>query len=141
VRLQILFVCIKKYQQAFWCRCQGTVVVFSLNRVHPHIFYLTKKSDFFYLFTMKPPTFQTFFALKGEFPEPSPSSKPNQSSSCELHPSLIAMVWAQPFFGYDDKNPCNHLLEFEEMCSFLSISGMAQETLKWKLFLSLSRGR
>ena len=34
----------------------------------------------------------------------------------------------------ENENPCNHLLEFEEMRSCLSISGMTQETLRWKLF-------
>ena len=61
-------------------------------------------------------------ASKGEFPEP--PSKPKISSGCELCPSLIAMVWAQPFSGLDSENPCNHLHEFEEVCSCLSISGM-----------------
>jgi len=44
------------------------------------------------------------------------------------------MVQAQPFSGLDSKNPCNHLLEFEEMCSCLIISGITQENLKWTLF-------
>ena len=44
------------------------------------------------------------------------------------------MVRAEPFSGRDNENPCNHLHEFEEMCSYLSISGMTQETLRWKLF-------
>jgi len=45
------------------------------------------------------------------------------------------MGWAQPFSRHHNKGPYNHLQEFEEMCSCLSISGMTQETLKWKLFL------
>ena len=44
------------------------------------------------------------------------------------------MVQAQPFSGHDNENPCQHLHEFEEMCSCLSISGMTHETLRWKLF-------
>ena len=44
------------------------------------------------------------------------------------------MVWAQPFSGLDSENPCNHLLEFKEICSSMSISGMTQENLKWTLF-------
>jgi len=71
---------------------------------------------------MKPSPFQNPSISKGEFLKP--LSKPI-SSSYELHPSLIGMVRAQPFSGHDSKNPCNHLLEFEEMCSCLSISGMA----------------
>ena len=72
-------------------------------------------------------------ASKGEFPKP-PSSQPTFSSDSELHPGLIAMVRAQPVAGHDNENPCHHLQKFEEMCSCLSISGMTQETLKWKLF-------
>ena len=69
---------------------------------------------------------------KGEFLEP--PSKPNLSSSGEHHPSRKAMVREQPFSGHDHENPCHHLREFEEMCLCLSISGMTQETLRWKLF-------
>ena len=76
---------------------------------------------------------------KGEFPEP--PSKPNRPSSYELHPSLKAMVWAQPFTGLENENPCHHLHEFEEMCSGLSILGMTQETLRWKLFPFSLKGK
>ena len=44
------------------------------------------------------------------------------------------MVRAQPFSGHYNENPCHHMHEFEEMCSCLSILGMTQEILKWKLF-------
>ena len=71
---------------------------------------------------------------KGEFLEPTLVSNPAHSSGFELHPSLKAMVWAQPFTGLENENPCHHLHEFEEMCSGLSILGMTQETLRWKLF-------
>ena len=82
---------------------------------------------------MKPNPIQNLSASKGEFPEPS-LLKSNHSFGYELRPGLIAMVWAQPFSGLENENLCNHLLEFEEICSILSISGMTQETLKWKLF-------
>ena len=81
---------------------------------------------------MEPTPNPTLFASKGEFPEP--PSKAKISSGYELRPSLIAMVWAQPFFGLDSGNPCNHLHEFEEVCSCLRISGITQQTLRWKLF-------
>jgi len=44
------------------------------------------------------------------------------------------MVREQSFSGFDDENPYHHLREFEQLCSCLSIAGMAQETLRWKLF-------
>ena len=81
---------------------------------------------------MKPTSNSNLSASKGEFSEP--PSKPNHSSGYELHPSLKAMVQAQSFSGHDCENPRHHLLAFKEMCSCLSISGMTQETLKWKLF-------
>ena len=81
---------------------------------------------------MKPSSNSNMSASKGEFPEP--SSKPNLSFGYELHPGMIAMVRAQPFSGLENENPCHHLHEFEEMCSCLRISGMTQQTLKWKLF-------
>ena len=83
---------------------------------------------------MKTTPIQYRFASKGEFHEPPLPPKPTFSSGCELCPGLIAMVRAQPFSVLENKNPCYHLHEFEEMCSCLSISGMTQETLRWKLF-------
>jgi len=75
-----------------------------------------------------------FSAPKGEFVEPPQSSKPITASSFELRPGFIAMVREQSFSGFDDENPYDHLREFEQLCSCLSIAGMAQETLRWKLF-------
>ena len=75
-----------------------------------------------------------FSAPKGEFLEPTKSSKPITASGFELRPGFIAMVREQPFSGYELENPYHHLREFEQMCSCLSIAGMAQETIRWKLF-------
>ena len=71
---------------------------------------------------MKTTPIQYRSASKGEFSEPPP--KPNFPSRCELCPSLIAMVQAQPFSGHYNENPYHHLHEFEVMCSCLSISGV-----------------
>ena len=75
-----------------------------------------------------------FSAPKGEFLEPPQSSKPITASSFQLRPGFIAMVREQSFSGFDGENPYDHLREFERLCSCLSIAGMAQETLRWKLF-------
>jgi hypothetical protein len=95
-------------------------------------YFYKNKNIFFILFIMKPTQNPNSLASKREFYEPPP--KPNLSSGGEVHPSLKTMVWAQPFSGHDNENPCYHLQEFEKMCSCLSISGMTQETLWWKLF-------
>jgi hypothetical protein len=65
---------------------------------------------------------------KGEFLEPPKSSKSITTSGYELFPSFITMVWEQPFSGFNDENPYHHLREFEQLCSCLTISSMAQET-------------
>ena len=44
------------------------------------------------------------------------------------------MVQEQSFSGTDWANPYLHLRAFEYLCSCLTIEGMTQETLKWKLF-------
>ena len=75
-----------------------------------------------------------FSAPKGKFLEPPKSSKPITASGFELRPGFIAMVREQSFSGLDNVNPYHHLWEFEQLCSCLSIAGMAQETLQWKLF-------
>jgi hypothetical protein len=105
----------------------------SFSYLYPLYFIKTKISSFIFS-TMKPTPIPNLSASKWEFLEPTPVSKPTRSSGCEPHPSLKAMVRAQPFLGHDDESPCHHLLEYEEMCSCLNISGVTQETLKWKLF-------
>ena len=86
---------------------------------------------------MKPTPIQNPFASKGEFREPPPKS--TLSSGGELHPSLKAMVWEQPFSGHDHENPCHHLREFEEMCLCLSISDMTGNS-KVEIVSLLSHG-
>jgi hypothetical protein len=44
------------------------------------------------------------------------------------------MVREQTFSGFDYENPYHHLREFEHLCACLTISGMSQDTLRWKLF-------
>ena len=88
----------------------------------------------FYPFSMDSLSIHEFSAPKGEFLEPPQSSKPITASSFELRLGFIAMVQEQSFSGFDDENTYHHLREFEQLCSCLSIAGMAQETLRWKLF-------
>jgi len=83
---------------------------------------------------MEPNTLYQLSAPKGELVEAPQSSKPITTSSYELHPGFIAMVREQTFSGLDYENPCHHLREFEQLFACLTISGMSQETLRWKLF-------
>ena len=80
-------------------------------------------------------------APKGELLEPPPSSHPILIDGYELHPAFIAMVQEQSFSGIEDEIPYTHLREFEQMCSYLTIAGMTQETIKWKLFSFSLLGR
>jgi len=66
--------------------------------------------------------------------EPPLLSQPILSDSYELRPSFITKVQEHIFSGVEKENPYIHLREFEQVCSCLHISGMSQETLKWKLF-------
>ena len=90
----------------------------------------------FYSFPMEQPRIQQLSAPKGEFVEPPQSSKPITTSSYELCPGFIAMVRELAFSGLDYENPYTHLWEFEQLCACLTIAGMSQETLWWKLFPS-----
>jgi hypothetical protein len=97
---------------------------------------------FSFSFPMEQPTIQNLSAPKGEFVEPPQSSKPITASRYELRPGFIAMVREQAFLGLDYKNPYHHLREFEQLYACLTISGMSQETLRWKLFpFSLERAK
>ena len=70
-----------------------------------------------------------------EYMEPPPSCHPILSDGYEIRPSLVAMVCAKSFSCRNDECPYTHSQEFEENCSLLSIPGMKQNTLRWKLFL------
>jgi len=83
---------------------------------------------------MEQPTIQNLSAPKGEFIEPPQSSKPIIASSYKLCPGFVAMVQEQTFLGLDYENPYHHLREFEYLYACLTILGMSQETLQWKLF-------
>ena len=62
------------------------------------------------------------------------SDKPILTDDYELRPCLIEMVKSQPFSSLENKNPYDHLSEFEQTCACLHIAGMSDETLRWKLF-------
>ena len=94
----------------------------------------------FFLFSSFPieqQTIQQLSAPKGEFLEPPQSPNPITSSSYELYLGFIAMVREQIFLGLDYENPYHYLREFEQLYACLTILGMTQETLWWKLFPSL----
>jgi hypothetical protein len=83
---------------------------------------------------MEQPTIQNVSAPKDKFVEPPQSLKLIIASSYELYHGFIAMVREQAFSGLDYENPYHHLRKFEQLCAFLTILGMSQETLWWKLF-------
>jgi hypothetical protein len=83
---------------------------------------------------MELPTIHNLSAPKGELIEIPQSSKPITASSYELRPGLTSVVRDQAFLGLDYENPYHHLREFEQLCACLTISGMTQEMLRWKLF-------
>jgi hypothetical protein len=83
---------------------------------------------------MEQQSIQNLSAPKGEFVEPPQSSKSITAFGYEFCSGFIAMVQEQPFLGFNYENPCHHLWEFEQLCACLTIVGMSQETLRWKLF-------
>jgi hypothetical protein len=75
-----------------------------------------------------------------EYLEPPPSCHPILSDGYGIYPGLIAMVHAQSLSGRKDEGHYAHLQEFEKNCSMLTILGMNQNTIWWKLFpFSLDR--
>jgi hypothetical protein len=51
------------------------------------------------------------------------------------------MAREQSFARTKEKKPYTHLREFDQLCSCITIEGMAQETLKWILFPFSLTGR
>ena len=80
-------------------------------------------------------------APKSEFSEPKPSALPISSDHYELRPGFIAMVRESSFSGFESESPYLHHRQFEELCSCLVLRGVAQETLKWKLFPFSLKGK
>jgi hypothetical protein len=66
--------------------------------------------------------------------KPLESSKHITSSGYALRPELIHLVQKNIFSGSDNENSYSHLGDFEQTCACLSIEGMSNETLRWKLF-------
>ena len=83
---------------------------------------------------MSHPSIHQLTTIEDEFSEPSTSPKPFMVSGYELDPDIIAMVRERSFSGLGIEDPYHHLLEFEELCSYLVIPSMSQETLRWKVF-------
>ena len=88
----------------------------------------------FISFQMDHQTMLSLSAPRSTFYEPPPSSTPILADSFELRPAFIAMVQDQSFSGQERENPYHHLREFELLCSCLTIPGVTQSTIKWKLF-------
>ena len=82
---------VTKYQQTFWRCCRGTAVTLSSDSV-----ILVSFSFSFLLPQLPLPMEQLSFPQlstpRGEFSEPSTSSRPFMISGYELHPRIIAMV-------------------------------------------------
>ena len=83
---------------------------------------------------MSHPSIHQLSTSEDEFSEPSTSPKPFMVSGYELDPDIISMVRERTFSGLGIEDPYHHLLEFEELCSYLVIPGMSQETLRWMSF-------
>ena len=72
--------------------------------------------------------------------EPPKFSEPIITPDYELRPCL-KLIRDQSFSGEGNENPCSHLQEFEQTCACLHITGMSDETLRWKLFMFSLTGR
>ena len=73
--------------------------------------------------------------------EPLKSSKLILTPGYELCPCFIKLIWDKSFLREGNKNPYSHLQEFEQTCACLHITGMSDETLRWKLFPFSLTGR
>ena len=148
VRLRINSVNSNLYQQAFLAPLPGNGCCKALNLLNI-IFYLF----ILYLFTFLLLFFSYLMDSTNSIPiykyaaptssslMPPESSQPILSKGYELRPCLINMIQNQSFSGKDVENPYFHLREFEQTCACLHISGMSDETLRWKLFPFSLKGK
>ena len=73
--------------------------------------------------------------------KPPESSDPIITPGYELHLYLIKLIQDKSLSGEGNENPYSHLQEFEQTCACLHITGMSDETLRWKLFPFSLMGR
>jgi hypothetical protein len=81
-----------------------------------------------------------FSAPEGKYLEPTTSLHPIEVEGYEIRLDFISLVRELNFAGGLDQNLYKHLQDFEEIYATLMISGMNQETLKWKAFPFSLRG-
>jgi len=127
-----LLLTLRNTNKHFWHRCRGMVVVIISEPslpVYPRIL-----SFFSFLFPMEHKTIQNPSIQRASSKNHHNLRSQSQLLVTKLCPGFIAMVQEQAFSGLDYKNPYHHLLEFEQLCACLTISGTSQETLRWKLF-------
>jgi hypothetical protein len=107
-----------------------------LHYTFTFILSLVFSSFCFYLFTIKPVSqlLYQYGAPSGSYLKQVESSKPIISPGYELRPGLIQLVQEHTFSGSDSENSYSHLADFEQTCACLRIEGMADETLRCKLF-------
>ena len=92
MRLQTFLLMLRSTNKHFWCWWRGTVIVL-LSEPSLPVYPLFLPFFSFYSFPMEQPTIQNLSTPKGEFFEPPQSSKLITTSSYELCPGFIAMVW------------------------------------------------
>ena len=73
--------------------------------------------------------------------KPPKSSEPIITPGYELRLYLIKLIRDQSFSREGNENPYSHLREFERTCACLHITGISEETLRWKLFPFSLMGR
>ena len=132
-----LYVCVNKYQQAFWRRCRGNGCW--INYEPSLTLYLL--SFILFLFTMDSTPIYQYAKPTSASLEPPKSLEPILTLGYELCPYFIKLIRDKSFSGEGSENPYSHLQEFEQTYACLRIDGMFDKTLRWKLFLFSLTGR
>jgi hypothetical protein len=74
----------------------------------------------------------SFLAPEGKYLELATSLHPIEAEGYAIHSDFMSLVKELNFAGGLDENRYKHLLDFEEICTTLMISGMNHDTHKWK---------
>ena len=139
-----LSVCVNKYQQVFWHRCQGNgcwINYESSLTLYHIVLSFYSFILFFSFFIMNSTPIYQYAAPTNTRLEPPKSIEPILTPGYKLCPCLIKLIRDQSFLGEGNENPYWHLREFEQTCACLCIASMFDKTLRWKLFPFSLTGR
>jgi hypothetical protein len=79
---------------------------------------------------------QSYSLPKMKIPIGNGNHNPRYFSSGRISPKFLSITQKNPFLGFEEENPYNHLRSFEQLCSTRSSSNLSPDEFRVRLFHS-----